>query len=113
MTVISAVTSPGTTAYNTPAVRTPKDEKEVLDFNGIPVLRSPRENYATFNDLDLDEVTRLRGKQRRYEYFCLFSVSWALFLSGWGDATNGPLIPRMQEYYHVCLRLLHDLGRVD
>lgn len=27
----------------------------------------------------------------------------ALFLAGWNDGTTGPLLPRIQEVYHVCL----------
>ena len=39
--------------------------------------------------------------QRRYEYFCLGSLCFSTFLSGWGDASNGPLIPTMQSHYNV------------
>ena len=38
---------------------------------------------------------------RRYEYFCLGSLCFCTFLSGWGDGSNGPLIPTMQRHYHV------------
>ena len=30
----------------------------------------------------------------------------ALFLAGWNDGTTGPLLPRIQEVYHVCVILL-------
>ena len=29
------------------------------------------------------------------------TLLWTMFLSGWNDATTGPLIPRIQEVYHV------------
>ncbi|KAI0052068.1 MFS general substrate transporter [Auriscalpium vulgare] len=29
------------------------------------------------------------------------SLCWTLFLAGWNDGTTGPLLPRMQEVYHV------------
>ena len=32
------------------------------------------------------------------QYACL---CFALFLAGWNDGTNGPLIPRIQHYYKV------------
>ncbi|KAI0322837.1 MFS general substrate transporter [Amylostereum chailletii] len=29
------------------------------------------------------------------------SLCWSLFLAGWNDGTTGPLLPRIQEVYHV------------
>lgn len=29
------------------------------------------------------------------------SLCFTLFLAGWNDGTTGPLLPRMQEHYHV------------
>lgn len=55
-----------------------------------------------------DENTDMDGrKARRYEFMCLGTLGWALFVAGWGDGSNGPLIPRMQSYYHVsrCMKL--------
>ena len=31
------------------------------------------------------------------------SLCFALFLAGWNDGTTGPLLPRIQEKYHVSL----------
>lgn len=31
------------------------------------------------------------------------TMCFALFLAGWNDGTTGPLLPRIQEVYHVCL----------
>ena len=31
----------------------------------------------------------------------LVGICYCLFLAGWNDGANGPLIPRMQSYYHV------------
>jgi hypothetical protein len=31
------------------------------------------------------------------------SLCWSLFLAGWNDGTTGPLLPRIQEVYHVCI----------
>lgn len=30
-----------------------------------------------------------------------FSLCYAMFLLGWNDGTTGPLLPRIQEVYHV------------
>lgn len=29
------------------------------------------------------------------------AMCWSLFMAGWNDGTTGPLLPRMQEVYHV------------
>ena len=31
------------------------------------------------------------------------TLLWTMFLSGWNDGTTGPLLPRIQTVYHVCL----------
>jgi len=48
-----------------------------------------------------NRVTKVSKKGRRWlevQYACL---CLALFLAGWNDGTNGPLIPRIQRYYNV------------
>lgn len=34
------------------------------------------------------------------------SLCMSLFIAGWNDGTTGPLLPRMQSNYHVCLQPL-------
>lgn len=29
------------------------------------------------------------------------AMCWSLFMAGWNDGTTGPLLPRIQEVYHV------------
>ena len=48
-----------------------------------------------------ESETRSSRKARQYEFKCLASLGWSLFVAGWGDGSTGPLIPRMQSYYHV------------
>ena len=31
------------------------------------------------------------------------TLCWSLFLAGWNDGSTGPLLPRIQTVYHVCL----------
>jgi len=48
-----------------------------------------------------NRVTKVAAKGRKWlevQYTCL---CLALFLAGWNDGTNGPLIPRIQRYYNV------------
>ena len=42
-------------------------------------------------------------KQKATERIQFAAVCWCLFLAGWNDGTTGPLLPRIQEVYHVCL----------
>ncbi|KAF7320610.1 hypothetical protein HMN09_00145600 [Mycena chlorophos] len=39
--------------------------------------------------------------QRRMELVQLAVLCWAMFVAGWNDASLGPLIPRIQEQYHL------------
>ena len=41
-------------------------------------------------------------KQKARERIRFAAVCWCLFLAGWNDGTTGPLLPRIQEVYHVC-----------
>jgi len=40
-------------------------------------------------------------KQKATERVQFAAVCWSLFLAGWNDGTTGPLLPRIQEVYHV------------
>lgn len=37
----------------------------------------------------------------RREQLIFIAMCFPLFLAGWNDASAGPLIPRMQDYYHI------------
>ena len=42
------------------------------------------------------------------------TLCWTLFLAGWNDGTTGPLLPRIQEVYHVTLSsLIFDVPRTN
>ncbi|KAF8234579.1 MFS general substrate transporter [Tricholoma matsutake] len=42
--------------------------------------------------------SRKQVKKARIQFITL---CWTLFLAGWNDASTGPLLPRIQEVYHV------------
>jgi hypothetical protein len=47
---------------------------------------------------------RAQPSRRAHENGLKFNTpacAFALFLAGWNDGTNGPLIPRIQRYYNV------------
>ena len=39
------------------------------------------------------------------------ALCWALFIIGWCDGSTGPLLPRIQEFYHI--GSLHCIGSSD
>ena len=42
------------------------------------------------------------GKVPRWKPHVQFAtLFFALYLAGWNDGTTGPLLPRIQEFYHV------------
>ncbi|KAF9021400.1 MFS general substrate transporter [Hymenopellis radicata] len=40
-------------------------------------------------------------KQRRYSMIHFATLCWCFFMQGWNDGATGPLLPKMQEYYHT------------
>lgn len=40
-------------------------------------------------------------KARLNERIQLFVLCWTMFLTGYNDGTTGPMLPRIQEVYHV------------
>ncbi len=40
-------------------------------------------------------------RQKRYSLIHFAALCWCFLLNGWNDGTTGPLLPSMQEYYHV------------
>jgi hypothetical protein len=46
----------------------------------------------------LSPPSRKQVKKARIQFITL---CWTLFLAGWNDASTGPLLPRIQEVYHV------------
>lgn len=55
--------------------------------------------YSTKRD-QTQAVSPNARKRLEVQYACL---CLALFLAGWNDGTNGPLIPRIRRYYNVRL----------
>ena len=49
---------------------------------------------------------------RRKAWLQFFALCMAIFVAGWNDGTTGPLVPRLQEVYHVGCRNrpLHSCG---
>ncbi|KAF9448120.1 MFS general substrate transporter [Macrolepiota fuliginosa MF-IS2] len=48
-----------------------------------------------------DEHDTRTKKQKMTEKIQFSALCWCIFLAGWNDGTTGPLLPRIQEVYHV------------
>ncbi|KAF9440548.1 hypothetical protein P691DRAFT_96103, partial [Macrolepiota fuliginosa MF-IS2] len=48
-----------------------------------------------------DEHDTRTKKQKMTEKIQFSALCWTIFLAGWNDGTTGPLLPRIQEVYHV------------
>jgi len=67
---------------------------------------------------DVEIPTRKEARTARAQFLAL---CWSLFLIGWTDGSIGPLLPRIQKFYHVsyfpipwtvCQPLLNSAGWV-
>ena len=71
--------------------------------NATPALDNPLDqggpSMATEATLGDRSTSRLATLQRERAVFA--AMCGALFLAGWNDGTTGPLLPRIQEVYHV------------
>ena len=50
---------------------------------------------------DTSEAPVDAKKTARIQFAAFTALSWAMFMQGWNDGTNGPLLPAMQRNYHV------------
>ncbi|KAF7292115.1 MFS domain-containing protein [Mycena indigotica] len=68
---------------------TPTSEKSInLDQAILPSLPRP-------------SLPRRTRAERWSEHYQIIALSGTLFLSGWNDGSLGPLIPKIQEFYHL------------
>ncbi|KAJ7051845.1 major facilitator superfamily domain-containing protein [Mycena amicta] len=72
--------------------RPEKDQKQPQDASGGRAEPEPEDSPLP---------TRRSTKQRMLENLQLATLCWALFLTGWNDGSLGPLIPKIQEEYHI------------
>ncbi|KAL5501375.1 hypothetical protein ACEPAH_8635 [Sanghuangporus vaninii] len=94
VSIESAVNTPVTSGFTTPTgASTPKDEPESFELTIIPTG-----NYITAAPAALQDNPK---KQRRVELISFCALLWCIFMEGWNDGTNGPLIPTMQKYYNI------------
>ncbi|KAH8110133.1 MFS general substrate transporter [Phellopilus nigrolimitatus] len=88
VTATSPVTSPATTV----------DEPGEFELQTRPV--STATSASLFSDPPATPAVD-RKASRRKEYIALSVLLWAVFVEGWNDGTNGPLLPAMQSHYNI------------
>ncbi|KAF7977329.1 hypothetical protein HWV62_4107 [Athelia sp. TMB] len=79
---------------------------EELEMNPVPQKTDDSQSVYAINgpsrNLPQTSVKLSQTKsQRRWTNVQFASCCFALFLAGWNDGTTGPLLPRIQEDYHV------------
>ncbi|KZP08220.1 MFS general substrate transporter [Athelia psychrophila] len=80
---------------------------EELEMTPVPL--KPVDSRSTHRstpplsrDLSQTSVQTVQTKaQKRWTNVQFASLCFSLFLAGWNDGTTGPLLPRIQEVYHV------------
>lgn len=71
--------------------------------------RADKSDEAVENPVQQLEITLPRTKrQENAEKIQFAALCWCLFLTGWNDASTGPLLPRIQDVYHVRLTKPHN-----
>lgn len=63
---------------------------------------------VVYSDVDATRPPSLRNvdavktpAMRRKAQIQFATLCWSIFVAGWNDGTLGPLLPRLQEVYHV------------
>lgn len=72
--------------------------------------RTPKSTITEEVQESSHSITRGQRNKARIQFI---SLCWCLVLAGWNDGTTGPLLPRIQEVYHVsfpCLSCCGDQG---
>lgn len=76
------------------------EEIELSEVNPHP--RQKRSNL----DVHVSQTNKSSKFQENIQFFTL---CWTLFLAGWCDSSTGPLLPRIQDVYHVLYLLCFGL----
>jgi hypothetical protein len=72
----------------------------------VDAMQSTGDNLKTVHRDDAQAHVQLESpppsrKQVNKARIRFITLCWTLFLAGWNDASTGPLLPRIQEVYHV------------
>ena len=69
------------------------------DLESLPTLKALQASKEDARSVSDESLSRAIIWKRRIQYAAL---CWCFVLEGWNDGSTGPLLPRIQETYHVC-----------
>ncbi|PPQ65344.1 hypothetical protein CVT26_000057 [Gymnopilus dilepis] len=84
--------------------QTPQNlSKSRVDLTSVPTIGSTgRNGHASTNGHgSAGGELPITHQQKILARIQFLSLCWTLFLAGWNDGSTGPLLPRIQEVYHV------------
>lgn len=86
---------------------------EHIEMTNLSETRASSVKNPSIKDGAVEEISTTNGGkeqrdlrsnlQKKAEKIQFATLCWSIFLAGWNDGTTGPLLPRIQEVYHVCL----------
>lgn len=83
---------------------------EHIEMTNLPETRASSVKNSSSKDVAVEEISTTNGQrdlrsnlQKKAEKIQFATLCWSIFLAGWNDGTTGPLLPRIQEVYHVRL----------
>lgn len=80
----------------------PATTSSAVEVSTLPALPSTGTGGEISNAENRSQTKHpITKKQIFAERIQLSALCWCLFLAGWNDGTTGPLLPRIQEFYHV------------
>lgn len=103
-------TGPASACYASPRLRCKLDLTEcsvdAIELSPVtPVTPEEKQNDDS-ERLPCSQPQVKTRTQKTREQIQLVTLFWFLYLEGWNDGSNGPLLPRIQEVYGVHLVLL-------
>jgi hypothetical protein len=77
----------------------------VLERSGLRSMRNVNVEIVVepTQERTLETDDSNKRKVRKTELVQMTALCWTMFLVGWNDGATGPLLPRIQEVYHVSL----------
>lgn len=79
-----------------------QEAAEIYELSGIGSSVTTAAVIVEGGGGDLVDVRSGRWAQ----IWAFAALVWSMFMEGWNDGTNGPLLPAMQRHYHVRHRSL-------
>ncbi|OJT08119.1 hypothetical protein TRAPUB_974 [Trametes pubescens] len=76
----------------------PADSEKAFESKEVIYSDAEATRPSSLRDVDAAVKTPTMRRKSRIQFATL---CWSIFVAGWNDGTIGPLLPRLQEVYHV------------